>query len=294
MISAVYSGTHPELMRSILRMAATRIAYIVYQMRQSTMEFTSATEAEVLARILNKPVKAQALPIDRPFAGQGPVVNRVFYFLTRIQRKLEDTAEYYRSKEEEIPIQDLVLCLPKLKKVEDTRKVLRKVKEADREDEFPGDMSVQFLTDADWDKLETQYLKKTIPISRDPDSFFFGGKGRRKEDRVYSWELENDLVYDFVQQVREGQIDAAKQAGITDFVWISVIDNRTDDCCEWRDQLTTSEIEAQLRTKHKEDECQVVTPPAHPNCRCTLAPAGDELPDMPASNRTEFESWLNN
>jgi len=294
MIAAVSQGTHQDLTSAIIRTSATRIARIIYELRQTAMEFTASTEAEILARITNEPIKAIPISIDRPLAGHGQVIDRVMYFLRKLYRKLENTADMYRSKGEEVPIQDLLMCLPKLKKLADTRRVLRKVKEAqfDDNDELLKDFSVQFLTDTDWDRIEAAYKRKYIPIGRDPDTFYFSGKGRRKEDRVYGWELENDIVYDFVQQVRDGQIAAANEAGIKDFVWISVIDNRTDDCCLWRDQLTTSEIEAQLKSKRKEDECQVVTPPAHPNCRCTLAPSGDELPDIPVSNRTEFEAWL--
>lgn len=295
-LAAVKSNTNEDLILSIIRAGSQRITTLILELRKSTMEFVDATETEILSRILNKPIQSKPRQVDSMFAGQGPVYDRVFYYLRKLTRKLQNTADMYTSRGEEISIELLLAMLPRLKKIGTTRKVLRKVKEADlgsEGDPFLKDFSTQFLTDADWDRLEISYKKKYIPITRDPSTYFYGGAKRQKEDRVYGWELENDIVYDFVQQVRSGQSQAANDAGIKDFVWISIIDNRTDECCEWRDGLTTSEIEDQLKTKRKDDECQAVTPPAHFNCRCTLAPSGDELPDVPESNRTEFEDWLN-
>lgn len=114
-----------------------------------------------------------------------------------------------------------------------------------------------------------------------------------EEDRIYAWEIESETTHDFVQQVRDGQMDAAKKNGITDFVWIAILDDRTDHCCEWRSGLLTSEIEEKLKTDHKDDKCRAIVPPAHFNCRCTLAPVS---PDLEAVDNTDidrsFDAWL--
>ena len=109
----------------------------------------------------------------------------------------------------------------------------------------------------------------------------------------YSWEVEQDLVYDFVKSVRKGEIDAAKENGYNEFVWIAIVDKRTDVCCLWRDGLTTKEIEKQLKGRSKKERCNdAVTPPAHPNCRCRLAPVTDALPSKPIKDLGDFETWL--
>jgi len=114
------------------------------------------------------------------------------------------------------------------------------------------------------------------------------------EDKIYAWEIENEVVHDFVEQVREGQVDAAKKNGINDFVWIAILDDRTDECCEWRSGLLTSEIEARLKTDKKDDPCREIVPPAHFNCRCTLAPASSDLEAVDNTDtEREFDSWLN-
>jgi len=96
----------------------------------------------------------------------------------------------------------------------------------------------------------------------------------------YGWEIEQLLTQDFVHQVRQGQLEAAKKAGVRDMIWIAVIDDRTDDCCSKRDGLTTREIEGRLKTNWKNDDCRAIVPPAHFNCRCRLAPdAETEQPD---------------
>lgn len=115
-----------------------------------------------------------------------------------------------------------------------------------------------------------------------------------EEDKIYAWEIENDVVNDFVEQVRSGQVEAAQKNGIKDFVWIAILDDRTDDCCEWRNGLLTSEIKARLETDMSGDDCRAIVPPAHFNCRCTLAPATEDLEAVDNSDTNmEFDEWLN-
>lgn len=138
---------------------------------------------------------------------------------------------------------------------------------------------------------------------RSPDAFFdmknpyndLPIKNRLpEEDKIYAWELENEVVNDFVEQVRSGQVDAAKKNGISDFVWIAILDDRTDECCEWRNGLLTSEIKARLETDKSGDHCRAIVPPAHFNCRCTLAPATEDLEAVDNSDtEREFDEWLN-
>jgi len=118
-----------------------------------------------------------------------------------------------------------------------------------------------------------------------------------EKDTWYVWEFERDLTNEFVKSVRTGQIAAANENGITDFVWIAVIDSKTDECCQWRDGLLISEIRERLGDHRDEDEaCNIegdnLTPPIHFNCRCTLAPAAENIPDKPDTGAKSFDEWL--
>lgn len=292
LVSAAHQNAGNEFVAAIIRNSATQLANIFHRMRRDVLEFTTASEIELMSRIHNTKYVAKAVSSDRGMPSGGEIYDKVGYYLRKLYRKLDDIGDYYRAKKEPVPIIDLIMALPKMKKVTDLRAPLKKVKESD-DDQILEDFSVQFLTDDDWDRIAGAWERKVVPLGRDPETYFFGGKGRSKEDRVYGWELENDLRQDFVQHVRDGQVEALKIAGVTDFVWIAILDDRTDECCEWRDGLTSQEISQKLKTSRKGDECQVIVPPAHFNCRCTMAPASEHLPEVPTSNAAEFEEWLN-
>jgi hypothetical protein len=41
------------------------------------------------------------------------------------------------------------------------------------------------------------------------------------------------------------------------------------------------------------DESYILNGVVSHNCRCTLAPAVDDIPEIPDNNLAEFEDWLN-
>ena len=83
----------------------------------------------------------------------------------------------------------------------------------------------------------------------------------------YRFEFEQEATEEFVDKVRAGEIQAANDQGIDEFVWAAVIDKKTcEECCEKRDGMLTSEIETKLAGPWKDDDCGAVVPPAHPNC----------------------------
>lgn len=109
---------------------------------------------------------------------------------------------------------------------------------------------------------------------------------------AYKWELEKLVTEEFVQAVRQGQVEAAKEMGVKDFIWIAVIDDRTDECCTKRDGLLVSEIKERLKTEWADDHCEAHVPPAHPNCRCTIAPVLTEEPASEGISTKDFDEWL--
>lgn len=153
-----------------------------------------------------------------------------------------------------------------------------------------------------WDKVRNEISGDYALTNRSPENYVdlknpFNDLPIREKvpgvDKIYLWEVENEVTNDFVENVREGQVEAAKKQGITDFVWIGILDNRTDECCAWRSGLTTKEIEEKLKTEYADEDCRAVTPPAHFNCRCTLAPASEDLVAVDNNDmEREFSEWL--
>jgi hypothetical protein len=164
------------------------------------------------------------------------------------------------------------------------------------------DIAIDHIDENAWADMVDAYKDEYIPKWRAPEYIVdipvtdptMTATG---EEVWYAWEFERDLTNEFVKSVRDGQVDGANQAGITDFVWVAIIDSATDACCRWRDGLLISEIEKQL-DEHKDDdeECDLdddgLTPPLHFSCRCTLAPATDNIPDKPNADTKDFEEWL--
>lgn len=157
--------------------------------------------------------------------------------------------------------------------------------------------------EAAWDDMLDSYKKDFVPVWRAPEYVVDipitdpTHQVTTGEDVWYAWEFERDLTNEFVKSVREGTVEAATENGVTDFVWIAVIDSATDACCRWRDGLLVSEIEKELGGHKDEDaECALedegLVPPIHFNCRCTLAPATDNIPDKPDIDSPSFEQWL--
>lgn len=153
------------------------------------------------------------------------------------------------------------------------------------------EISVDFVDPEDWDQMVDSYKDTELPPSR------FDTENLTDEEAKtlnYNWEIEQAMTDDFVQQVRDGQVDAANELGIEDFVWVAIIDNKTCDvCCLPRNGMTTTEIEAALESGDLDkDECDAVTSPAHPWCRCQMAPVAS-TDEVEGPDWKSFGEWLN-
>lgn len=157
-----------------------------------------------------------------------------------------------------------------------------------------------------WDKLLEDYAKDYIKVDRSPAAVYslkdpLTDEKIKYDDGIYAWEVEQEVTHDFVSQVRAGQIAAANDKGIKDFVVITVIDDRTcEACCDGFgcidfDGMKVSEIEKMTKNKFS-------APPYHFNCRCTLAPVADSDEEITGdlsgyedwvADKKDFESWLN-
>lgn len=172
-------------------------------------------------------------------------------------------------------------------------RALKPIHEAnsDPKDKKEFDFYHNLTNDDDWDLAVKAYKDTELPPSRFDDEAFYNPKSGTMQ---YSWELEQDVTDDFVKQVRDGQVQAATDLGVKDFVWVAVIDKKTCEvCCMPRAGKTTSEIEAMLSSGDLDkDECDAVTPPAHPYCRCDIAPVASTDP-VEGPDWKDFNDWLN-
>ena len=227
----------------------------------------------------------------------GSVPDRVHLSLERLKRKVIDAVQMSRVLGEDLD-QALIRAgkaFPPAQKQKKLRVLTRALVEA-ADDTVPEDplYGPQFISAEDWDDIVEEYKTAYLPKYRDP-RYELDTPATTEEGDVllYPWQVEQEMTEDFVSSVRSGEVDSANEQGITDFVWIAILDSRTDECCRKRDGLTNTEIEDNLKGEWSDDDCQAMVPPAHFNCRCRIAPATDDLPDKPASNSQDIEDWLN-
>lgn len=287
--------------RLVIHSTAQTIGQIVKRMRKIVHFLAYVSEGEILSQLSGKPPRAYEKPDlnEELFAG-GSVEQRVEFYLSKIQDRMKQQARLASLTNERATYEDLVRVIPKKKRIAQKKVTLRKIGEARKPIDTP------FLTDEQWQDVVDEYMLDYGIKNRGPDQFFDPEEIKYirpdleptykapngKDDAVYQWELEQDVTHDFVEQVRNGQVEAANANGYTDFVWVAIVDDRTDECCLWRDGLTTAEIDAELKGAHKDDECEGSVPPIHFNCRCTLEPVTDNIGELPETPIKDFDEWL--
>lgn len=211
----------------------------------------------------------------------------------------------------------ILRAFPKGKTVKLERKNLRKLKEADipewlkqaragyradlapdvgGEYKTPGDTSIVtgIIDSQEWEAMVQDYVSDNLPVTtftRTLQDYTISETG----EKVYDWEVERDTTTDFVKEVRSGQNKTANENGIVDMLWIAVSHKTECESCQWRDGLTSQEIEDNLKGEHSDDDIDAIVPPAHPNCYCKVAPVTQDLLDLTpeTTNTPEFEAWLN-
>ena len=153
-----------------------------------------------------------------------------------------------------------------------------------------------------WDALIKDYEQTYIPIDRGPNNIVdmtdprtgdLFARENYESDEVYGWQIERDVTHDFVQQVRDGQVDAANENGINDFVVIAILDDKVcESCC---DDYGCADFDGKLVSEVEEmTKGEYDTPPYHFNCRCSLAPAEKDMGFVDETeSKREFDEWLN-
>jgi hypothetical protein len=251
---------------------------------------------------------ADAMIVKNSMAG-GDRHKRVQHYVDRLVRKIVSQATASTLSNEPVDaatfMQDISAAFPRGRVVKRPKRVLSpRLMEAENEGDG-YDVAIDDIDEEVWNTLLDAYKEEFIPQWRGPtdtyDPFGFGLDELPTPDdkyTLYAWEFERDQANEFVRSVRDGQVAAANDIGVTDFVWISILDNKVDACCQWRDGLLTSEIEKQLKDHADEDaDCNLdasdqTVPPIHFNCRCSIAPATDDIPNKPDDGANEFYDWL--
>lgn len=266
--------------------------------RKQNFEFTYATELAALSRVKkqksrSRPQLRQELERHQTKVSLRPRIEYIFDKLKRsLISSIHQSAILERTTDEMVT--ELIKRFPKTKTLINPKRML-KPPSAFKEAAFdkPPDPEFDIIDDETWDEMLDKYMTDFVPRFRGPEDVIAGEDlATPPLNEYYAWELEQELTEDFVNQVRQGQVQAAKDQGIQDFVWIAVVDDKTDECCLWRDGLNSAQIEDMLQNERSDDECDAVVPPAHFNCRCTISPATDYLPEPPESDIGDFEDWL--
>lgn len=294
--------------------AAKDLDRIQQRLRASSYTLAKSSEAEIIGQVTKKKstahvsrTHADLQRFKRSISG-GQTEDRIKHYLNRIKHKIIQGAstaslaadQAIGPETQKDFLMQVYQAFPKTKTYRRPPRALQPVTEADTKKKV--DASIDLIDQNEWQQMLDDYKEEYVPKWRGPESVVDipitdpTVQATTGEEVWYAWEFERDLVNEFVSSVREGELDAANENGITDFVWIAVIDNATDDCCSWRDGLLTSEIQAKL-DEEGEDDCpdglgEGITPPIHFNCRCTLAPATDEIPDRPDDGEKDFQDWL--
>lgn len=288
--------------------AAMQVYVRQIKMRKRAYILSALGETEAIGRTLEKPTKIQLtneklLDVQLSKKDGEDLVKRIRLGFNRLKRDIMDALEL--SRVQELPLGDaikkVIAVFPKVKATVRPPNELARITEADapysKLDERKKVASVDSMSPDEWEDTVQDYKSDYLPKSRFYNEPMDWTEGDERSI-TYSWEVEQQLTDDFVSQVRDAQAEAGKQAkeqGISDFVWIAVIDDKTDECCSSRDGLTTEEIEAQMESgKLDADLCDASTPPAHFGCRCRLAPIADakEVPEENQFDYEGFKEWL--
>lgn len=283
-------------------MGISRATALMQEMRRTTYLISAAGASQAISATLQK---EHTLKISRDDLRQvlkdethagGPVELRMELGFGRLLRAAVDAFQLSQVMGSTAleTIERVGRSFPRTEKTSHRRRVMAKLQEAERKKDDPEiAISELGIEQDDWDAAVEDYLSDQLIVSRAPyDRIFQEDSETPEYFQRAVWEVEQDLTNDFVDQVRDGENEAANQAGINDFSWIAIVDKKTDECCLLRDGLTISEIEARLAAGDDMGGCDATSCPAHPFCRCRLAPMTKNIPDEQPTDFGSFDGFL--
>jgi len=290
-------------LNDIFEIAVLQLTSEIFDMRRKA--YTLANVGESTALGSNKSTSSK-YEIDQWIYAEGfesvSVMKKIDVWFNKLRRSILNEVEYsvMTGEEFEMLLFRVFKKLPKrrpIKQARSLKKLPKKVREA-------GLINISFQDSEVWNDILKDYLEDYVPTDRSPESFYDivnphtgevvpPDKLLTNEDYYYEWEIERDTTHDFVKQVREGQIDAANANGITDFVVISVLDEKTcEKCCgdvgcyDFNGK-TTSEVKKMTKGENE-------APPYHFSCRCSIEPYTDDMEKVNITQiERDFDEWIN-
>lgn len=282
--------------RHIFATLEPMISHDISRMNRLTYLLAFAGESEAIGQATHKNIKVGSGSPKAYQMTDGAIHDRVDLALYKLRHKI--MVAFKRARIQELPLNEFLSAIkdsfPRRERVPERKHILRDPKLREAAGEKKSRFSFDTISDDEWAQIVDEYLQNEVPTypfrtpEMMPDKYYIPSQDRE----VYAWEIEQEATQSFVDQVRAGQDQAFKDAGITDFVWIAVVDDKTDDCCAKRDGLTGTEIEAKLAGPWADDDCDAASPPAHFNCRCTFAPLTDNVQEVTPPSAMEFDEWL--
>ena len=292
-------------LETMARQTINKVSHVWHKLRKRSYLLAYAGEWQA---INNAGYGGRAKKIQKQLGNTtlGPLEIRTRLAFSKLRRKVMQAVEQAQLMgfETEEAIAHALDAFPRGERVKAPRILPRSssYKESKRLDENgdevddEGDNGIvdttptEYMTEEEWNDIVDAYKETYIPKWRDPA---VGSVDVETPEglTMYPWEVENEVTEDFVQQVRDGANESANANGITDMMWLAVIDKKTDECCRKRDGLTSAEIADKLKGEWADDDCQVIVPPAHFNCRCRPVPTSDDVPKY-EGNGVDYETWM--
>lgn len=279
----VLDGLYAEIDHAF-RIAAHKMTAVVLKLRENTTYLTYAGEVEAIARVLGHK-QAKNISVTHDAAS---VEARLYYLLTKIRDRMTEAIERGFVNGED-PYPKVLACIPKVKRYKVPPRELKPLKEASAE--LRDSASLNFMDDEKWAQILQAYKDEYIPENR--NLAFDIEMGEPDLEEWYGWEIEQEMNEDFLAQVRDGTNAAAQDAGVTDLMWVAVLDDKTRDEHRMKDGLTSSEIESKLEGEWSDFEDDATVAPSGFNCRCRSVPYVADLPEVEPVSYEGFNAWLN-
>lgn len=318
-----------QMLDEVFGSLARGLAHVQSRVMFHVELLTKAGTAEALARVSKIKPEVQ-MTATRPTRNSRdePIEGRARVTVAKFQRDLVDAVSASLWLEEDMDElkRRLWAALPEQRALKRPPRKLKPLQEAnwfeDIENEDEGEVGIRagtggarftfggFMAEGEWRGLVKDVTDTYIPTNRGPEAVIEDAEGFKRElkklmpdltpasfengsvELRYEWQYEQELAHELVRQTQTNEESTARKNGVTSFIWVAIIDDKTDDCCAWRDGLTVEEIADALQNEHSDDECQAFAPPAHFNCRCRLAPVLDAEDMKIESNQPEFDEWL--